>query len=159
MSDAFEGRPFPRGVLIAVASLLSFTIIMIAIARLTGVMMPQAPVTAEVQGRDIAFLEQLDGSMKVTDAQTGELLQTLPPGSEGFIRGVLRSMARQRKGYDAALSVPFRLARRANGELTLEDPVTGILMDLRAFGETNQAAFAVLIPEQGRGSVSAAAPR
>ncbi|MBK1721672.1 photosynthetic complex assembly protein PuhC [Thiocystis violacea] len=145
MSDAFGGRPFPKGVLIAVAALLGFTIIMISVARLTGFMMPQAPVTAEVQARDIAFLEQTDGSMAVTDVATGEVIQTLPAGSEGFIRGVLRSLARQRRGYDAPLSEPFRLALRESGDYTLEDPVTGILLDLRAFGETNQAAFAELL--------------
>lgn len=146
MSDAFEGRPFPKGVLIAVAALIGFTIIMISIARLTGIMMPQAPVTAEVQSRDVSFIEQDDGSMAVIDAGTGELIQALPPGSEGFIRGVMRSMARQRSGYEAPPSDPFHLAFRENGSLTLEDPVTGILLDLRAFGETNEAAFAALMP-------------
>ncbi len=146
MSDGFEGRTFPKGVLIAVAALIGFTIIMISVARLTGFMMPQEPVTAELYARDISFVEQDDGSMFVIDVDTDELIQTLPPGSEGFIRGVLRSIARQRNGYEAPLSEPLHLARRENGSLTLEDPVTGILLDLRAFGETNEAAFASLIP-------------
>nr|WP_280818861.1 photosynthetic complex assembly protein PuhC [Thiorhodococcus minor] len=152
VSDPFEERPFPKGVLIAVAALLSFTIIMIAVARITGVMLPQAPVTEEVQSREIMFVDQEDGSTTVKDATTGELIQTLPPGSEGFIRGVLRSMARQRRGYDATLDMPFRLARRESGDLTLEDPVTGILLDLRAYGETNQASFAELMPVASSGA-------
>lgn len=146
MSDAFEGRPFPKGVLLAVAALLSFTIIMIAVARITGTMLDQAPMTAEVQSRDIVFMDREDGSTDVKDVATGEVIQTLPPGSEGFIRGVLRSLARQRKGYDATLAEPFHLARRQSGDLTLKDPVTGILLDLRAYGETNQASFAALMP-------------
>ncbi|MBK1716548.1 photosynthetic complex assembly protein PuhC [Thiocystis violacea] len=146
MSDAFGHRPFPKGVLYAVAALLSFTIIMIGVARLTGFMMPQAPVTAEVESRDLRFVDLDDGSLAVYDVATGELIHTLSPGEEGFIRGVLRSMERQRKGYQASISEPFHLARRENGMLTLEDPTTGILLDLRAFGETNQAAFADLMP-------------
>ncbi|NEX18920.1 phosphonoacetaldehyde hydrolase [Thiorhodococcus mannitoliphagus] len=151
MSDPFEERAFPKGVLIAVAALLSFTIIMIAIARMTGVMLPQAPVTAALESRDIVFVDQEDGSTAVKDVSTGELIQVLPPGGEGFIRGVLRSMERQRRGYDATLAEPFRLARRESGDVTLEDPVTGILLDLRAYGETNQASFAELLPA-GSGS-------
>lgn len=151
MTEAFGGRPFPKGVLIAVAALLGFTIVMISIARLTGLMMPQAPVTAEVLSRDIRFLDQADGSMIVRDVATGELIQTLPPGGEGFIRGVLRSMARQRKGYDATVAEPFHLARRESGDLTLFDPTTGILLDLRAFGATNEAAFAALMPRPPSG--------
>lgn len=146
MSDAFEGRPFPKGVLIAVAALIGFTIIMIGIARITGYMMSQEPVTAEVLSRDLSFVEQDDGTMSVIDVGTGELVQTLPPGSEGFIRGMLRSLARQRAGYQVPLSDPFHLAIRENGSLTLEDPVTGMLLDLRAYGETNEAAFAALMP-------------
>lgn len=145
MSDAFGGQPFPRGVLIAVALLLSFVIIMVGVARLTGFMMPQAPLAPEAQAIDIRFLEEDDGSMGVYEAGSGTLLTRLPPGGEGFIRGVLRSMERQRKGFDAPLSDPFHLARRQNGDLTLEDPTTGILIDLRAFGETNEAAFAELL--------------
>lgn len=146
MSDAFEGRAFPKGVLIAVAALLGFTIVMIAFARLTGYMMPQSPILAEVESRDIRFVEQPDGSMAVRDVATDALIQTLPPGGEGFVRGLLRSMERQRKGYNVDISEPFHLARREDGMLTLEDPITGILLDLRAYGVTNEAAFAVFMP-------------
>jgi len=146
VSDAFEGRTFPKGVLIAVGALLGFTIVMIAFARLTGYMMPQAPFLAEVESRDIRFVEQTDGSMAVRDGASGELIQTLPPGGEGFVRGMLRSMERQRKGFKADISEPFHLARRKDGMLTLEDPITGIRLDLRAYGVDNEASFAVFLP-------------
>ncbi len=80
MSEAFNNRPFPRGVLIAVAALLSFIIVMISIARLTGMKMELAPVTPEVQTREIKFLDLPEGALGVYDAATGTLLETLPPG-------------------------------------------------------------------------------
>lgn len=146
MTEAFGNRPFPRGVLIAVATLLGFVILMISVARLTGMKMDQAPVTPEIQSREIQFLDTADGSLAVHDFNTGALITTLPSGEGGFIRGVLRSMGRQRKGYEAKLSEPFHLARRESGALTLKDPVTGIQLELRAFGETNEAVFMQLLP-------------
>lgn len=146
MSDAFGQRPFPRGALIAVATLLGFVILMVSIARLTGTTMELAPVADEVQVRQIGFVEFDDGSLAIRDAATGDLIQTLAAEEGGFIRGVLRSMARQRKGYHADLSAPFHLARRASGHLTFMDPITGIRLELRAFGASNEAAFAQLLP-------------
>ncbi|MGQ9830856.1 MAG: photosynthetic complex assembly protein PuhC [Thermochromatium sp.] len=145
MSDPFEGRPFPKGAVIAIGALLGFIIIMVAVARLTGYMLPQAPFLPEVKSRDIRFVEQPDGSMAVLDAATDELIQTLPPGDKGFVRGLLRSMARQRKGFKADISEPFHLARREDGMVTLEDPITGIRLDLRAYGVDNAASFAVFL--------------
>lgn len=145
MSDAFSNRPFPKGVLIAMAAMLGFIIVMIGIARLTGTKMELAPLTPEAQAREIKFLDLADGALAVYDVDTGVLVQTLPPGEGGFIRGVLRSMERQRKGFQADLSEPFHLARRESGGLTLKDPITGIQLELRAYGATNEAAFGQLL--------------
>ncbi|WP_245537257.1 photosynthetic complex assembly protein PuhC [Thiocystis violascens] len=141
-----NNRPFPKGVLIAMAALLGFIILMISVARLTGTKMDLAPVTPEVLAREIKFLDLADGAVAVYDVETGALIQTLPPGEGGFIRGVLRSMERQRKGYQADLSEPFHLARRESGDLTLKDPITGIQLELKAYGATNEAAFEQLLP-------------
>ncbi|EXJ15544.1 hypothetical protein D779_1286 [Imhoffiella purpurea] len=108
--------------------------------------MDQAPLGPIVQEREILFVDQSDGSTNVVDKASGEVIQNLAPGGEGFIRGILRAISRQRRGYDVAIGeTPFRLALRENGNLTLEDPVTGILLDLRAYGETNQESFAALM--------------
>lgn len=146
MTDAFGERPFPKGVLIAVAALLGFTIIVVGVARLTGMKMDQAPLAPEVQSRDIRFVAQDDGSMAVYDVATGAVVQTLPPGAEGFIRGVLRSLERQRKAHKASLAEPVHLARRADGDITLQDPITGILLAFRAYGASNHQSFAALLP-------------
>jgi putative photosynthetic complex assembly protein len=133
-------RPFPRGVLIAVASLIGFTILAIAIARLSGYDPSQAPVSPEVAVRDLRFVEVGEGNIAVYDDATGELLETLPPESDGFIRGVLRTLIRERRMHGVDPDGPYRLSLRENGRFTLDDPTTDFFIDLRAFGPTNEAA-------------------
>jgi putative photosynthetic complex assembly protein len=133
-------RPFPRGVLIAVASLIGFTILAIAIARLSGYDPSQAPASPEVAVRDLRFVEVGEGNIAVYDDATGELLETLPPESDGFIRGVLRTLIRERRMHGVDPDGPYRLSLRENGRFTLDDPTTDFFIDLRAFGLTNEAA-------------------
>jgi putative photosynthetic complex assembly protein len=133
-------RPFPRGVLIAVASLIGFTILAVAIARLAGFDPSQEPVSPAVAVRDLNFVEIDQGHLAVYDASSGALLETLPPGEDGFIRGVLRTLARERRMHEVAPDGPYRVSLRENGRFTLEDPTTEFFIDLRAFGPTNEAA-------------------
>ncbi|MCG6897627.1 MAG: phosphonoacetaldehyde hydrolase [Thiocapsa sp.] len=137
----FHDRPFPRGVLIAVASLIGFTILAIAVARLSGFDPSQGPRPAEVAGRDLLFIEIGQGELAVHDAASGSLLETLPAGEDGFIRGVLRTLARERRIHDVEPDAPFRLSLREDGHVTLEDRTTDFFVDLKAFGATNEAAF------------------
>ncbi|NJM36186.1 MAG: hypothetical protein HC850_17490 [Rhodomicrobium sp.] len=66
--------------------------------------------------------------------------------SNGFLRGTLRALVRERRQNEAHMSAPFRLVRRADGSLTLDDPVTGRSINLNAFGPANSGAFASLMP-------------
>ena len=72
-------------------------------------------------------------------------MAVLPPGSNGFIRGVMRGLARERMLHGIDAAPPFRLIRWADGRLSLEDTATGRLIDLAAFGPTNAQAFARLL--------------
>jgi putative photosynthetic complex assembly protein len=135
-------RPFPRGVLIAVAALIGFTILAVGFARLTGFDPSQAPLSPEVAVRDIRFVDVGDGDLAVYDDATGALLETLPPEADGFIRGVLRTLLRERRMHSVDLDGPYRLSLRENGRYTLEDQTTEFFIDLRAFGPTNEASFA-----------------
>ena len=67
-------------------------------------------------------------------------------GEQGFIRGILRSMARQRRGEGLSAAQPFHLVAWADGRITLDDPATGERIELEAFGPTNAAVFATLLP-------------
>ena len=67
------------------------------------------------------------------------------PGSNGFIRVVLRGLARERKLGDIGAQPPFRLTRFSNGQITLTDTSSGKQIDLDAFGSSNTQAFARLM--------------
>ena len=76
----------------------------------------------------------------------GHLVELLPPGSNGFVRGVLRGFARERRRNEVGQAPPFRLTRCSDGRLSLADATTGRTVELEAFGPTNLAAFAGLLP-------------
>ncbi len=139
MSDMHD-QPFPRGILIAIASLVGFTILAVGVARLTGFDPSQAPLSPAVQVRDLRFVEVGEGELAVYDDATDALLEKLPPQGDGFIRGVLRTLARERRMHSVDPDGPYRLSLRENGRYTLEDLTTDFFVDLRAFGPTNEAA-------------------
>jgi putative photosynthetic complex assembly protein len=62
---------------------------------------------------------------------------------------MMRSLAQERMAHGISAQTPFRLSLWANGRLSLQDPETGRLVDLNAFGPTNAGAFAVLMPSAG----------
>ena len=70
---------------------------------------------------------------------------TVPPGTNGFLRGVMRGMARNRMLHDVGAAPPFRLVRWSDGRITLDDPETGRHIELDPFGPTNAGAFAALL--------------
>ena len=69
------------------------------------------------------------------------IIDTLEPGTNGFVRGALRSLARERRAHDIGEEVPFSIRRTASGRVLLYDPATDRVIDLRAFGPTNRGAF------------------
>jgi len=102
--------------------------------------LPDAPVLEAV---DLVFADRADGAVVVSGGGTETVLD---PGTNGFVRGVLRGLARDRRARGIGADEPFRLMRRADGRLALEDPATGRVLDLSAFGPTNTEAFARLMP-------------
>jgi putative photosynthetic complex assembly protein len=100
-----------------------------------------SPPPAPIESLDARFEDAPDGSILVIDARDGHQVTTITPGTENFIRGVLRGMFRSRKLESIGHQPPFTLAREADGRLTLSDKQTGRTVDLDSFGPTNTAAF------------------
>ncbi len=71
-------------------------------------------------------------------------------GEQGFLRGILRGLNRTRRGRDIPRDAPFHLAAYTDGRLVLDDPATGVRLDLAAFGHTNEDVFVALLPIQER---------
>ncbi|MBK5938631.1 photosynthetic complex assembly protein PuhC [Halochromatium roseum] len=150
MSDPFEGRPFPRGVLIGAALLITFVIAAAAMVRLTGVGGVEMPFAPVIEARELVF-EELGGGVTMvalpgpTGADRDAVLGLLESGADGFAMGVMRGMVRDRKARDLPLDAPYQLALLEDRRLVFRDPSVGTEIDLRAFGPTNMASFTPLL--------------
>ena len=98
--------------------------------------------TQVVTSRDLLFRDQPDGGVLVADSRDGSTVTRIEPGQDGFVRGALRALGRERRIGGGVREAPFRLAAWADGRLTLEDPSSGATLDLWAYGPTNAEAFA-----------------
>jgi putative photosynthetic complex assembly protein len=144
MSDPFEDRSLPRGALAGAAGLIVLALAGAAYGRLSGQSATAAPPAAIVQSRDLRFTDRADGAVVITEA-TGGLVQVVAPGTNGFLRGVLRGLAQERLRQDAGAETPFVLTRWSDGRVSLTDPVTNRHVYLEAFGPSNVAPFAALL--------------
>lgn len=156
----FGSEPFPRKPLLGAAALIAATLLMVAAARVTHVGTPKAVSDADgvaVIERDLRFEDRSDGSIAVFDAHDGLQIDSVAPGTNGFVRGTLRGLARERHRESIGPETPFHLAARRDGHLILTDPATRRFVDLGSFGPTNLAAFAKMLTAKADG-VQARAP-
>lgn len=155
MSGHHHNETLPKAALIGAAGLIICTL---ALTGAVGLGLMPRPVTADAQRqalhmtkiaeRDLQFLDQRDGSVLIRDVSKGETASIIEAGSKtGFIRGVMRGMARDRhmRGLDEAPA--FRLTLWGNQRLSLRDLATGRVIELNGFGDTNRAAFLALLAE------------
>ena len=137
----------PRAALVAAGALLAFTLLAVGTVRLSGVEVRE-PDTAPIAIRMLRFEDLPDGCVAVRDARDGSLIDTVT-GESGFFRGTMRGFARERKRAGGGAEQPFELIARADGRLTLHDPVTRRVVDLEVFGPVNAGVFArLLAPSQ-----------
>ena len=150
--DHAISSPMPRGALFAVGGMVVATL---ALTSAVGLGLVDRPKTAMAQrieahvaplaSRELRFVDRADGALVVTDH--GRVAHVVAPGSNnGFIRGVLRGLARDRMLRGIGQEPPFRLTQWANGSLSLTDTATGRTIELGSFGATNRAAFAQMLP-------------
>jgi len=103
------------------------------------------PVLKTVGQRKLRFVDADDKSVRVLDAESGAEVYRVT-GEAGFIRGILRGMARERRRLGKGAGEPFELSLDA-GLLTLTDLATGQRVELTAFGHTNAGDFARMLVE------------
>ena len=94
MSDPFEGRPFPRAVLIGAAILISFVIALAAFVRMTGIGRSALESTPPVAVRELRFEDIAEAKKRIyaDNVAVAEVNEISAP----FIFGVLRATQRQR---------------------------------------------------------------
>ena len=132
-----------RGVLLALGALVLVSLAGVSAIRLSGIDI-HAPDAAAVVTRELRFEDRADGSIAVIDAKDSQLVTSIV-GQNGFVRGTLRGLARERRRSGLGAEQPFQLIGRADGRLTLQDPATGRSVDLESFGPVNAAEFARLL--------------
>ena len=142
-ASAAGARPRPL-LAIAVLLMLAAVIATVAVARREAT--PAAlPASADIQQlRVLRFDDAPDGSVSAIDVRSGQLVQRFE-GEQGFLRGTLRAMARERRLHGLGAGQPFELILLRDGRLTLHDPATGMRIALESFGATNTGVFARLL--------------
>ena len=137
---------FPRWILYFSAGIIAFSLISVGLIRITGNGPDQLAAAPTVQ-RSLIFEDQKDGGVRVADGVSGQTLTVLY-GEQGFVRGALRALARERFSRGIGSAQPFDLIARVDGRVTLMDPSTGQRVDLESFGPTNPAEFARFLAMQ-----------
>lgn len=141
----------PRPALVLAGALVALTLALTTLVRVGVLPREAVPATerarqgvAARQVRHLTFADRADGAVVVGDADSGQTLTVLKGEGDGggFVRGVMRGMARERRMKGLGATPPFNLTQWADGALTLRDPATGRAVELGAFGATNRAAFA-----------------
>jgi putative photosynthetic complex assembly protein len=146
----------PPAALKAAAALVLLSLLLVATARI-GLWQPAAPAYEQraeagltpVTERMLNFTDRADGYVVVTDAASGEPVAELGREGSGFVRGVMRGMARERRQYRAGAEPPFHLAKWPDGALSLTDTATGRVVELNGFGTTNRGVFAGFLGKGG----------
>jgi len=150
--SALDHEPFPRGALIAASALVGLSLTATAAVRLVRITSPAPVVLAQpapAASVDLRFSDEANGSIRVTNSSNAQLVATIEPGVGGFIRGVMRGLARDRISRHIGEAPPFRLSQARDGKMSLEDTATGRTIDLESFGAGNRDSFVQLLRSPG----------
>jgi putative photosynthetic complex assembly protein len=142
----------PRGALLGAAALVGVALLAALGARVGGLGTTRVPPATAIEIRELRFEDRADGAVLVYRAGAAQPVEVIAPGTNGFVRGVMRGFARERKRQAVGSEPPFRLTRWSDGRLSLDDPATGRHVDLEAFGPVNSGAFARMLLAAGAGS-------
>lgn len=106
--------------------------------------------TQSVAQRTLRFYDEADGTVRVEDGTSAEVLGRFGPGEGGFIRASVRALVHQRKIRGLGPEVAFELTEWEDGALTLRDPATGRGIEAASFGPDNRAVFANMLERDAR---------
>lgn len=145
-----DHRPkIPRWALYGMLAMALGSIVAAAAGRYAGVgELRVAPLTP-VASRTLSFDVSDAGAVAVRAVEAGGVegraLATLGQEDSGFIRGVLRSLERERRMRGLSEPGIYELTRGESGRVEIRDPETGARVLLNGFGADNLEAFARLL--------------
>ena len=93
--------------------------------------------------RSLRFEDRANGDVAVFDATSQREVAQFH-GEQGFLRGTLRALARERQRQGMGPQAPFEITGYVDGRITLRDTATGQHIALESFGPTNSAVFSQL---------------
>ena len=128
----------------AIFLMIASTLLTVSIAKFNSPAVSDTTIEPIAQQRTLRFDDLPDGAVAAIDVNSGALVQRFE-GEQGFLRGTLRAMARERKLHGVGRDGAFELLLYADGRLTLLDPQTGMRIALESFGATNTGVFARLL--------------
>ena len=119
---------------------LCSVLLVVGVLRNQGMVAQQddAPVSWK---RSLRFEDRPNGDVAVVDPSS-QLEVTRFQGEQGFVRGTLRTLTRERMRRGIGSGPAFELIGHTDGRLTLLDPATDVRIDLESFGPTNMSSFA-----------------
>jgi putative photosynthetic complex assembly protein len=135
-----QAARLPNWPMMIIPLVLSGAVVMAGLARQSGFATnaPPAPVATAYL---LQFGDLPDGSVAVYNAADKHLIMTVPPREGGFLRSTVRSLDGVRARENIGEYAPFKLTVLADQHLELTDTATGQMIDLEAFGHTNEAEF------------------
>jgi putative photosynthetic complex assembly protein len=140
-------NPVPRAAIIGAGAFLLVTLLWVGATRMSGEPIRETLAAPAVE-RNLRFEDLSDGGVAVRDASDGRLVAELAPGSNHFLRALMRGLVRERVRQGQGDETPFQLTRRVDGQLTLIDPMTRRVVDLGAFGTSNATVFAAFLNDE-----------
>lgn len=145
--DGHAHKPPPRWALGAMLGLAALSMVFAFAAPLVGgKQRASTPASAPIAVRASMHFDDLNaGRVAVVEARTGQAIAVLRPGTFGFVRTVMRSLAQNRLRAGLDPSSPFEVARTADGRIYVSDPETGKSIYLNAFSLTNARSFGRLL--------------
>ena len=138
-----------KGSVLGAVALILFALVAVSAARLTGIGTVHSDHATPVESISLRFEDRPDGGIAVINPSSGNVLVVVQPGTDGFIRTVLRSLAYDRQRHRIGSGPAFTLTKWSDHHSTLDDPSTGRSIDLVAFGKTNLQAFSNLMTMAG----------
>jgi putative photosynthetic complex assembly protein len=148
MTDRSELVRFPTLPLLGAAALVLGSLAVAGVSRTFDVGTSRLSYANPAASRDIRFEDREDGTVAVLAADNGRIIGLMSPGTNGFVRIVMRGLARDRLVNGVDSGPPFTLTRWADGRLTISDSATERRVELTGFGKDNVNAFASLLASE-----------
>ena len=126
-----------------IVSLLAVVVLLIGNFVQSGKLEHQADASI-VAKKMLHFRDLPSGAVGVISADNGQMIAQVE-GQAGFVRGILRALARDRRIRQISSDDAFELISRTDGRLTLIDLATNNRIDLESFGKDNAAEFATFL--------------